>query len=71
MKTLQVKHSSTVHNAMLVHPCLKPFFSIGKAFEWKRQKRLAGTHLEKKLKILYAENCLLFFLLFILWKAPK
>jgi hypothetical protein len=46
-----MKHSSTVHNEILVNPCLKPFFSIGK--EWMRQKRLAGTSGEK------AENSLI------------
>jgi hypothetical protein len=34
------------------------FFSIGKEFEWKRQKRLADIHLEN-LKIPYAEKVLL------------
>jgi hypothetical protein len=52
LKTLQMKHSSTVHNEILVNPCLKPFFSIGEEFEWMRQKRLAGTSGEK------AENSL-------------
>jgi hypothetical protein len=35
----------------MVNPC-QTFFSIGKEFEWKRQKRLAGTSGEK------AENSL-------------